>query len=161
MKVSSVFHVSPAAPKTEQGCESRTPPPSSRSPHRDHSAQDPLANPSGSLRFYPINSKGSRAIGSNRSSQRVTHPPKRVTRRKSSKSSEKIGFRDFATCRSFNENGLGQWDQKHGLARPIWCQAHAERLLHFLSDCHRRLSTDRRWRRLGRHRTVCYRKMGL
>jgi hypothetical protein len=42
-------------PKTWQGCESRTPPPSSRSPQRDHRAQDPLANPSGSLHFYPIN----------------------------------------------------------------------------------------------------------
>jgi hypothetical protein len=52
------FHGRPIASKTEQGCEFRTPPPSSRSPQRDHRAQDPLAHPSGSLRFYPINSKG-------------------------------------------------------------------------------------------------------
>ncbi|MEK0424128.1 MAG: hypothetical protein RJB11_219 [Planctomycetota bacterium] len=61
MNFTSVFHGSPAALKTEQPCEFRTPPPSSRSPQRDHIAQDPLANPSGSLRFYPINSMGLRA----------------------------------------------------------------------------------------------------
>ena len=54
--------------KTEQGCEFRTPPPSSWLPQRDHTAQDPLANPSGSLRFYAINSKRSRI------SQRITRP---------------------------------------------------------------------------------------
>ncbi len=64
----SVFHGSPAASKTEQGCEFRTPPPSSRSPQRDHRAPDPLAHPSGSLRFYLIKSKGSRA------SQLLTRP---------------------------------------------------------------------------------------
>jgi hypothetical protein len=52
LNFTSIFHVSPAAPKTEQGCESRTPPPSSWPPQGDHSAQDPLAHPSGSLRFY-------------------------------------------------------------------------------------------------------------
>jgi hypothetical protein len=65
------------AAKTEQGCESRKPPPSNGSPQRDHIAQDPLAHPSGSLRFYPIKSKGSRASGSPLSSQRVTHPQAR------------------------------------------------------------------------------------
>ena len=64
----SVFHGSPVVSKTEQGCEFRTPPPSSRSPQRDHTAQDPLAHPSGFLRFYPINSKGLRA------SQLLTRP---------------------------------------------------------------------------------------
>ena len=73
-----VFHGSQASPKTEQGCEFRTPPPSSRSPQRDHRAQDPLAHPSGSLRFYPIKSKGSRASGSPLSSQRVTRSVRRV-----------------------------------------------------------------------------------
>ena len=47
--------------------------------------------------------------------------PKRVTQRKSI---ENIGFRDFAANRSFSENGLGQWDEKHGLAHQICCQAH-------------------------------------
>jgi hypothetical protein len=63
-----VFHGLPASSKTEQGCESKKPPPSSRSPQRDHTAYDPLATPSGSLRFYPIKSKGSRA------SQLLTRP---------------------------------------------------------------------------------------
>jgi hypothetical protein len=62
------FHGRPIAPKTEQGCESRKPPPSPRPPQGDQWQSDPLAHPSGSLRFYPINSKGLRA------SQLLTRP---------------------------------------------------------------------------------------
>ena len=55
-------------------CESTKPPPSPRPPQGDQWQSDPLDNPSGSLHFYPIKSKGSRVIGSIRSSQHVTHP---------------------------------------------------------------------------------------
>ena len=36
-------------------CESTKPPPYNWPPQGDHTAQDPLVHPSGSLRFYPIN----------------------------------------------------------------------------------------------------------